>query len=53
MLKCCKCERKLKGDCPGKDWTGLYTFCTLIKAICSECEKKPENELWYRTESSD
>ena len=46
MIRCCKCKKGLE-ETDKKDWIGLFVFDTLIKAICIECERKPENKDWY------
>jgi len=50
-MKCCKCDKEIdtkKCEIP-PDWFGMYRGCELLKVICAECIKKPENkEDWWK-----
>lgn len=50
-MKCCKCDKEIdtsKYIIP-PDWFGMYNMGKLIKVICLDCIRKPENkEDWTK-----
>jgi len=45
-MKCCKCQKEVdvKTHKVPPEWFGAYCGCELLKVICAECIKKPENK---------
>ena len=51
-MKCCKCQAELDvkvNEIPPK-WFGAYSMGALLKAICVDCIRKPENKDWGRVD---
>ena len=51
LAGCCDCRRPLKEHSKPKDkWFGKYRGDKLVKRICQECIRKPENEGWHKND---